>query len=733
MKLSSSEFFHRLCAFSLCTIISSSPATAAVKTWDGGTLLDDNWNSIFNWDPNGAPESGDSIVFPDILILGDLSTHNNLATDTLFSSITITSGYSISGNRLRLTNGIFGKPNGTLPATISADILLAGQQVFRAETVLDFSSSCAIEAGAFNLTLDANTADSLIHVAGPLNGSGRLKIDGPGEVFLNGDKDFSGPMVVNSDGQLRINSPSNTEALTLNGNLILGNGTGFNVFHAITLDGGKMETPEPGGNDTIRLSGAMDILSGGGEFQIRATDRVILDGGITGTGPLFKSGVGTLELSGGTSNTYSGTFTAESGLTLLNKEDFSGLSATRFAFSGPVVVAGSSFQKTAELRFQSSKQLPSTADLTLKEFSLLNLNGKTQEIANLTVHPGSRVETATSGIGFSPTLGKLAVSRGITMQNLGQGEFKMDGALEIGGADVFWDVPVGASSRINALLTGSSASSSLLKTGDGILTLSGVSSVPKITVSGGQFTVNSQSPTTAMELNGPTAILSGSGSVGGLNVIQGAVVSQVKTSLTIVGSTTFSPNAVIDIGFGVSSQTQLHGQLTCGGPTNLNNAELVISGTGQDFAGVPGDTFPILIKTDTLPVIGTFKGKPNLRAFAENGRIFSINYKGGNGNDVVLTLLDAFPEDTFAPKLKVTSKPPKVTKKKKLIIKGNTSDASGISSVEFQVGKGALETATGTTKWQLKTKLKKGKNKITVLATDIFGNVGSKVIQIKRQ
>jgi sugar lactone lactonase YvrE len=92
-----------------------------------------------------------------------------------------------------------------------------------------------------------------------------------------------------------------------------------------------------------------------------------------------------------------------------------------------------------------------------------------------------------------------------------------------------------------------------------------------------------------------------------------------------------------------------------------------------------------------------------------------------------------FPADLTAPVLTVTSKLPKSTKKKKITIKGESSDVFGISEVRFGLNQGALKPATGTTQWQLKTKLKKGKNKITIFATDSVGNVGSKVIKIKRK
>jgi sugar lactone lactonase YvrE len=90
--------------------------------------------------------------------------------------------------------------------------------------------------------------------------------------------------------------------------------------------------------------------------------------------------------------------------------------------------------------------------------------------------------------------------------------------------------------------------------------------------------------------------------------------------------------------------------------------------------------------------------------------------------------------EKIAPLLTVSGRVPKVTVKKSITVKGTASDASGIRSVQYRPGKAALKTATGTTTWQIKLPLKKGKNTITVFATDTAGNVSlNQVIKIKRK
>jgi sugar lactone lactonase YvrE len=101
-----------------------------------------------------------------------------------------------------------------------------------------------------------------------------------------------------------------------------------------------------------------------------------------------------------------------------------------------------------------------------------------------------------------------------------------------------------------------------------------------------------------------------------------------------------------------------------------------------------------------------------------------------NSNNRVLR----FPADETIPLLSVATIVPKTTKKKSLTINGSASDQFGVSLVQFRVGKGPLQNATGTTGWAIKAPLKKGINKITIIATDSVGNVSAnKIIKIKRK
>jgi sugar lactone lactonase YvrE len=90
--------------------------------------------------------------------------------------------------------------------------------------------------------------------------------------------------------------------------------------------------------------------------------------------------------------------------------------------------------------------------------------------------------------------------------------------------------------------------------------------------------------------------------------------------------------------------------------------------------------------------------------------------------------------DKTSPVLVLTRKIPKATAKASLLLKGTASDASGIKSVQYRLGKGALKPAKGTITWSFNVKLLKGKNTVTLFATDTAGNVSiAKIIKITRK
>jgi hypothetical protein len=60
--------------------------------------------------------------------------------------------------------------------------------------------------------------------------------------------------------------------------------------------------------------------------------------------------------------------------------------------------------------------------------------------------------------------------------------------------------------------------------------------------------------------------------------------------------------------------------------------------------GVVGNNYTIIAHNGSGAVTGTFNGLPEGAKFTTGGAQFQITYKGGAGNDVVLTQLTAVPQ-----------------------------------------------------------------------------------------
>jgi sugar lactone lactonase YvrE len=178
--------------------------------------------------------------------------------------------------------------------------------------------------------------------------------------------------------------------------------------------------------------------------------------------------------------------------------------------------------------------------------------------------------------------------------------------------------------------------------------------------------------------------------------------------------------------------------------TLASNDTLWVSDTGSnrvlrfDMAStksIGANADGVLGQPDFVSSVG-LTGEDNKRLFGPRGLYFdgvgSLWVADASNNRVVRFSPPAPAAETIKPMLTL-GKSLKTTKAAKVTIKGTASDLSGVKSVSYRVGAGVVKTAMGTTSWSFKVALKKGRNKITVFATDAVGNVSlSKTLIIKR-
>ena len=151
--------------------------------------------------------------------------------------------------------------------------------------------------------------------------------------------------------------------------------------------------------------------------------------------------------------------------------------------------------------------------------------------------------------------------------------------------------------------------------GDGTLLVNGLLSSP-LTVAG-------------------TTTLGGSGTVGELTVENGATLAPGTSPGTLgSGDLTLSSGSVLSVELDGTTPGAGYDQVDVTGTVDLGNANLSLA---LNFVPDVGDDFVIVNNDGTDAVDGEFAGFADDSTFTLAGYPFSIDYQGGDGNDMVLT------------------------------------------------------------------------------------------------
>lgn len=164
-------------------------AAAATKRWiappEGG---DRRWSVSANWNPSGAPQNGDSLLFDDHPTLDHDPSTNNLSGLRL-ASITINAVVNLigelRGNAITLSNGISLSGN----ASCFIPITLGASQTFEVLTDGALFLHNNISLGPHTLTLDTRLDLSRFTIrGGSISGSGNLTLTGSGTFQFQSDR-----------------------------------------------------------------------------------------------------------------------------------------------------------------------------------------------------------------------------------------------------------------------------------------------------------------------------------------------------------------------------------------------------------------------------------------------------------------------------------------------------------------------------------------------------------------
>ncbi len=224
----------------------------------------------------------------------------------------------------------------------------------------------------------------------------------------------------------------------------------------------------------------------------------------------------------------------------------------------------------------------------------------------------------------------------------------------------------------------------LIKTGAGTLTLSNTDTYfGSTTVDLGKLVVNGQLLDTAVTVNGG-GTLSGDGNVPATTVQSGGVLSPGDSPGTLtVGSLSLVTGSTFNEELGGKTAGTRYDQtvIPAGGSVALDNSTLNISFLGG-FRPTVGQQFTIIKNQSGTSVVGTFAQGST---YTFDGYLFGINYAGGAGDDVVLTVLSRHVSSQVR-----ASKPALVYDRATQLVGGtitvaNTGTPNLIGTLEFEV------------------------------------------------
>lgn len=421
-------------------------------------------------------------------------------------------------------------------------------------------------------------------------GAGLNKLDG-GTLQLSASNTYSGPTTVDS-GFLEV---ANASALgsTANGTTLTGNGK--------LLLSGVAVAGEPLTNNTVSGLVTSSGLSGwSGNIVLNSFLNVSvpifgqtndLSGVISGIGGVNINGLGAVILSGTNANTYDGdTFVAGATL-LLNK------TAGIDAIPGDLVIGDGLGGPNADVVIlRADSQINNSSAITIASSGLLSSGGFTDVVGPLS---GSGNLQVTSGSIFTV--------------NFNVGTVAFDGIISGSGT-----------------LNHNSAGTWIL---NGTNSFSGGSNL------NGPTLVNGVYPANSILVNG-TGTLGGTGTVGRVTVNANGTLSPGQSPGRLTTSNlSFVVSSKYRVELNGTNAGTSYDQLKVNG--TVNNLASATLDAALGFNSAISNAFTIIDNDGSEAVTNTFLGLGEGATFNISGTPFLITYKGGSGNDVVLTQLAA--------------------------------------------------------------------------------------------
>lgn len=520
---------------------------------------------------------------------------------------------------LTLTDGQVTATTGTL--TLNGNVT-----VNAASASSSLGGNLALGTAARTFTVaDGAAADDLL-VAGVVSGSGELLKAGAGRLVLSAANTYTGATTVQAGtlnlrhaAALGATSAGTTVAsqavLELQGGIAVG--TEALTFQALAgQPAGSLrnvsDTNSWAGNITVAEDAVFDVAAG------QLTLSGVLAGGAAGR-TLTKRGTGTLVYTGTTANTYAGATAVAEGVLQLNK------TAGTNALAGNLIVGDGTGNAGSDIvRLLAADQIADAAAVQVGTSGLLDLNGQSETVGPLTLTGGS----ITTGAGTLTLTGNVTT-------NAAANAATISGNLALGGATRTFTLADGAAAEDLVLAAGVSgaAGAGLTKEGPGTLRLNAANTYAgPTTVTAGRLLINgTQAGSSVTVATGAT--LGGSGTVGAVTA-NGTLEPGDGPGILRAGNVTFASTGTYRVELNGTAVGTGYDQLLVTGTVALGNATLNAT---LGFSSTGGTQYIILSNDGTDAVTGTFNGLAEGASVTLGGRNFTISYRGGDGNDVVLT------------------------------------------------------------------------------------------------
>lgn len=469
----------------------------------------------------------------------------------------------------------------------------------------------------------------------------------------------------------------------------------------------------------------------------------------------FNNTVQSLNLVSGTLNGNAGTLTSLSDIqtsqgtvaaVLAGGVNFFKSTTGTVTFTKPAVYFGTTNINGGTLALSGSGSLPDGSVVTVAAGATLNLAGVSDKIGGLNgpgnvnlgivpstnlnvgvINPASTNSFAGSISGSGNLLKTGPGSQTLTGDNFFAGLVQvLDGTLALFGAgkDTIGNtnpVSIGSTGTLNVLsseTTGPLTGTGIVNLAAGSTLTSGytaASAVETTWVGSGNFLKSGNGTvsltTSSAGFTGSIAvgqgILSFAGTTGGTLATQGGTLNAIGTTSTITGNAgTYSPGSSpgimnagnLNLGSGSTYLVEIAGitpgtgydQTIVTSGVNLTSAKLTAS-LLSGFKPSAGQQFTIVDNQSSGAVVGTFAGLPEGSSFISGSTRFQITYKGGTGNDVVLTVAQANVSGGMVLGSPGSTAPGAVS----LVTIYNTSGVATRSFAPFPNYGGSLRTATG--------------------------------------